>query len=416
MTQTGNEVLVPLRRNRFFLLLWSGQSVSLVGSQVTVVALPLVAALTLGAGAWEMGVLAACGRAPYLVFGLPAGVWVDRLPRRRVLIVCLLGQAAVLSLVPAAAALDVLTLTMLFGVAFAAGALAVFADIAALTLVPMVVQRGQLTSGQGALEASASASQLAGPALSGWFVQALTAPIAILADAVSFLVAAGTVSGVRVTERPRRDENAPSMVRQIIAGARAVFGPRLLRYVTLCTATHVFFFNAYLAVLVLYLARDLAMSPALLGLTLSAGAVGGLIGSVLGARIGRRFGLRKTMATAIVVAGLGSVPIIFAEDAAGLSIVIVVGSQTLLWFALQVYNVHQVPVRYALTDESLHGRVNATIRTAVWGTAPLGALAGGAVGALVGLRAALLFGGIGATMAALWLILTRVTTVRGVIN
>ncbi|MGX7824787.1 MFS transporter [Actinokineospora sp. 24-640] len=410
MTQA--EFLLPLRRNRSFVLLWSGQSVSLVGSQVTVVALPLVAALSLGAGAWEMGVLAACSRAPYLVFGLPAGVWVDRLPRRRVLMTCVLGQAAVLGLVPAAAGLDVLTLPLLFGVAFAAGALAVFADIASLALVPMVVPRAQLTNGQGALEASASGSQIAGPALSGWLVQALTAPVAILADALSFLVSAVTLSGIRVEERPRDTGAAPSMLRQIAAGGRAVFGPPILRYVTLCTATHIFFFNAFLAVLVLYLARDLGLSPGLLGLTLSAGAVGGLLGSVLASRIGRRFGLGPTMTAAITLAGLGSLPIVLADDASGRSIALVVGSQILLWFALQVYNVHQVPVRYALTEESMHGRVNATIRTTVWGTAPIGALAGGAVGDLVGMRAALLVGGIGAALASLWLIATRVSAVR----
>jgi MFS family permease len=125
-----------------------------------------------------------------------------------------------------------------------------------------------------------------------------------------------------------------------------VFRPHVLRYVTLCTATHIFFLNAFLAVLVLYLARDLGMSPALLGLSLSAGAVGGLAGSLLAARIGRRFGLGMTMAATIAVAGLGSIPLFFAEDTSGRFIAIVVGSQVLLWFALQVYNVHQVPVRY----------------------------------------------------------------------
>lgn len=153
------------------------------------------------------------------------------------------------------------------------------------------------------------------------------------------------------------------------------------------------------------------MSAGLLGLVLSAGAFGGLAGSVLAERIGRRMGLGRTMTSAIVVSGFGSVPIVFAEDSSGRSIAIVV-SQVVLWFALQIYNVHQVPVRYALTEQSVHGRVNATIRTTVWGTAPLGALVGGAIGALVGLRGALVVGGVGAALASLWLVLTGVVVVR----
>ncbi|SDD67255.1 Transmembrane secretion effector [Actinokineospora iranica] len=398
---------VPLRRNRSFVLLWAGQSVSLVGSQVTVVALPLVAVVTLGAGAWEMGVLAACGRVPYLLFGLPAGVWVDRLPRKRVLVVCGVGQAVALGVVPAAAVGGVLSLGLLAGVAFVAGVFAVFADIAALALVPLVVPRAQLTAGQGALEVGQSVSQVSGPAVAGWLVQALSAPVAIVADALSFLVSAVTAGGIRVPESAGRAVERDSMARQIAAGARAVFGKRVLRHVTLCTATHIFFYNAFTAVLVLYLVRDLALSPSVLGATLSAGAVGGLAGSAVAARLGARFGSGPTMAAAIVVAGAASCLVVAAGGAVAASVAVVAGSQALMWFAMQVYNVLQVPVRYALTPDHLHGRVNATIRTTVWGLAPLGALAGGLAGDALGVRVSLLGAGIGAAMAALWLVLGR---------
>ncbi len=412
MTQAGQEFLTPLRRNRSFVLLWTGQSISLTGSQVTTVALPLVAAVSLQASPWEMGVLVASSRAPYLFFGLIAGAWVDRLPRRPVLMACVLGQAAVLGLVPLAALLNALALPLLFGVAFTAGTLAVFADIASLALVPMVVPRPQLTGGQSALETSASASQVVGPSVAGWLVQLLSAPVAVLADSLSFLVSAATLTGVRVEERRRRGTGGPSMLRQITEGGRAVFHPPVLRYVTLCTATHIFFFNAFLAALLLFLPRELGMPAGLIGIVLASGAVGGLVGSIVAQRIGKRFGLGRTMATAIVVTGLGSIPTVFADDSSARSVAIVVASQVLLWFALQIYNVHQVPVRYALTEQSLHGRVNATIRTTVWGTAPLGALVGGAVGELAGLRAALLLGGVGAALAALWLVLSKVRAVR----
>lgn len=167
------------------MLLWSGHSVSLVGSQVTILALPLIAVITLGASAWQMGVLVAYGRAPYLFVGLPAGVWIDRLPRRQVCLVCAIGQALTLSVVPLADAMGLLTFALLSAVAFVTGAFAVFADIAMLSLVPMVVPRGRLTAGQAAMEASQSVSQVAGPALAGWLVQLLTAPLAVLADRCS---------------------------------------------------------------------------------------------------------------------------------------------------------------------------------------------------------------------------------------
>lgn len=396
---------IPLRRNGPFLLLWSGQSVSLVGSQVTAVALPLVAVVALGAGPWEMGVLAACGRLPQLLLGLPAGAWVDRLPRRPVLVVCSAAQAATLGLVPLAAGLGWLTLPLLAAVAFATGSLAVFADTAALALVPAVVPRARLTAAQGALETSQSVSQIAGPALSGWLVHALSAPLALLADAASFLVAAATAARVRAPERRHRD--GTGLWRQVVVGARAVFGAKVLRYVTLCTATHVFFYNAFTAVLVLYLTKDLGMPPPVLGLVLSTGAVGGLVGSVVAARLGRGFGMGRTMAAAVVLAGVGTG--LFAVAGGPVA---VGAAQVLMWFALQVYNVLQVPVRYLLTPEAVHGRVNATIRTAVWGTAPAGALVGGALGDLVGLRATVVAAGVGAALASLWLVLGRVTAVR----
>ncbi|WP_433273279.1 MFS transporter [Actinosynnema sp. CS-041913] len=375
---------VPLRRNRTFVLLWSGQSVSLIGSQVTVVALPLVAALTLGATPWDMGVLAAAARFPYLFLGLPAGVWVDRLPRRPLLITCALGQAAALTLVPVAHATDALTIPLLSAIAFTAGAFAVFADIATLALVPLIVPPHHLTPGQAAFETSHSTAQIAGPALAGWLVTTLTAPIALLADAASFLVSAATLTGVR---SPHRPERTTGLIRHIAAGARVVFGQRLLRNVTLCTATHMFWINAFLAVLILHL-NDTGMSPARIGGTLAVGAAGGLAGSLVAPR------LRTTaMPAAIAVAGLG---------AAG--VVIHPSSVAIMWFALQIYHVLQVPIRYALTPPTMHGRVNATIRTTVWSAAPLGALLGGLLGGAVGLAPTLVVSGVGAALAALWLV------------
>ncbi|MCE6998987.1 MFS transporter [Saccharothrix sp. S26] len=382
-----------LRRNRSFLLLWAGQAVSLVGSQVTVVAVPLVAALQLGAGAVEVGVVAACGRLPYLVFGLPAGVWVDRLPRRVVAGVCAVGQAVSLAVVPVAAGLGALSVGLLAAVAAVAGVFAVFGDIAGLALVPMVVPAGQLTRAQGVVEVGQATAQVAGPALGGWLVGAVTAAGAVAADAVSFLVAALTLLGVRVVERPRAGAG-------VWTGVRAVFGHQGLRRVTLCTATHVFWFNAFTVVVLLHLVSVVGLSAARAGVTLSVGAVGGLVGALVAARLGERWGRRRTMVAAVLTTGAAQA--LVAVDG------LVIGAVAVMWFALQVYNVHQVPVRYEATPAALHGRVNATIRTAVWGTAPAGALVGGLLGDVVGTRTTLVLSGLGAAAACLWLVRARV--------
>lgn len=370
----------PVWRDRAFLLLWSGQSVSLVGSQVTALALPLVAALTLGASAWEMGVLAACARAPYLVLGLPAGAWVDRLPRRPLLVACALGQAAVLGVVPLADALDVLSVPLLCSVAVGAGAFAVVGDIAMLALVPLVVPADRLTRAQGAFETSQSTAQVAGPALAGWLVAAFGAPVALLADALSFVVSAATVAGIRVREVVERGGG-------VFAGVRLVFGQRLLRRVTLCTATLMFWVSAFLALLPLHLARD-GLSPGRIGLVLAVGAAGGLVGALVAPRLGE-----NAMPVVVAVAGVG---------AAGVALHPL--TIALMWFGVQIYHVLQVPVRYRLTPAPLHGRVNAAIRTAVWGATPVGALVGGVVAETAGVGTALVVSGAGAGVACLWLV------------
>jgi MFS family permease len=381
-----------LWRNGSFALLWTGHTVSLVGSQVTVIAVPLIAAFTLGAGPWEIGVVTACGRLPYLVFGLPAGVWADRLPRRAVAAVCAVGQALALGVVPVAAAVGVLSVPLLAAVAFVAGAFAVVGDIAGLALVPMVVPREQLTRAQGAVEVGQATAQIAGPALGGWLVGAITAAGALLADAATFLVAALTLVRLRVVgEQPRATGG-------VWDGVRAVFGHHALRRVTLCTATHVFWFNAFTVVVLLYLVSERNLTAAQAGLTLSVGAVGGLVGALVAARLGERWGRRRTMAAAILVTG-GGQALVVVEPFTAVAV---------MWFALQIYNVHQVPVRYEATPTALHGRVNATIRTAVWGTAPAGALVGGLLGQVVGLGATLVVSGLGAAAACLWLVRARV--------
>jgi MFS family permease len=385
--------------------LWAGQSVSYLGSQVSLLALPLTAAVVLGAGPVQMGVLTALGRAPYLLFGLPVGVWVDRLPRRRSLVAVNLALAVVLAVVPAGALLGWLSLGLLYVVAFLSGALTVFFDIAYLAYVPVLVPAGQRPGAQGMIEVTQSTGQLAGPAVGGWLVQVLTAPVAVAVDAVSYLVAAVSVGMIADGEPVRAGVGGSGVVSAIRAGLRVVFGQPVLRAVTLATTTLVFWTSATSSVLVLYLLRCLGFAPWVLGVVLSAGAVGGLLGALTAPGLGRRVGMGPVMAAALVVTGVGAaLTPVAGLVPAGAAIVVVVVSQVVTWWGQQVYHVQQVPVRYALTVDEMHGRVNATIRTVVWGTAPLGALLGGFLGHLWGLPAVLVVAAAGTAASAVWIL------------
>ena len=387
-----------------FLKLWLGQTVSQLGTQITLVALPLTALSVLDASIFEMGVLTACSRLPYGFLGLISGVVIDRVSRRDVLLLSTLLLALTLGIIPVAHSYDRLSLELLFVVALTAGALTVFSEIAFLAFVPALVDSARLTRAQGMLETSQSLAHIVGPGLAGWLVASLTAPIAIAGDAASFLFAAAAVALIppsrgRLSHRPV----SGSVITEISEGAKAVLHNRRLRSVTLCTASFQFCFGGFVAVYVVFFVRYVSDDPIVLGLTLGGGAVGGVLGALASPLLGSRLGSARTMYWAVLVGGAG----VIVTAVAGLPgfafwSVVAVG-QFLTWFGQQVYNVHQVPVRYVETPERLHGRVNATIRTVVWGLVPLGAVAGGALGELIGLTTTIALCGVTAMLSAQWL-------------
>ncbi|MEV0327332.1 MFS transporter [Micromonospora echinospora] len=399
-------------RDPDFRRLWAGQGVSYLGSQVSVVALPLTAAAVLHAGPLHMGVLAALSRAPYLLLGLVVGVWVDRLPRRPALVAVNLALAVVLAVVPAGALLGWLGLPQLYAVTFVAGSFAVFLDVAHLAYVPTLVPAHRRTGAQSLVEVTQSTGQLGGPALAGWLVQVLTAPVAVAVDALSHLVAAGSVLAIR-HRAPRPAGPAPGLLTAVRAGLRVVFGEPVLRAVTLATATLVFWASGSSALLVLHLLRERNLAPWLLGVTLGAAAVGGLLGAVVAAPLGRRLGSGPTMAYALLVGGLGAGLTPMAEWVPGwAAFTLVLTSQVVTGFGQQVHHVHQVPIRYALTPDHLHGRVNATIRTVVWGSAPVGALLAGWLAQHWGTTPVLALGAVGMATAAAWIVGSPARRVR----
>lgn len=385
-----------------YLILVTGQTISVLGSQVTLLALPLTAITLLGAGSVQTGLLLACGRAPYLVLGLLAGVIVDRFPHRLILMTANLTMSAVLATIPVAALTGQLGMAHLYAANILVGVAAVIADVAYLACVPTVVESAQRVRAQSAIELSQSAAVALGPLLAGWLISALSAPVAIFLDAATFLVAALLLPLVPLGSAHSPPENS-KVRKEIIEGLRFVFGHGTLRAVTLATCTFVFCYNAYSAVFLLYLTRNLGFTPGMTGAVVAIGAVGGIAGAIISSPAGRMFTLRTMLTTALLVSALGAAtaPVIAAPQWAALICVAI--SQFVLWTGQQAYNVQQVPIRYAVAPQALQGRVNASIRTVVWGLAPLGALLGGICGDVLGLRATLLVTGLLGATAILWI-------------
>jgi MFS family permease len=389
-----------LWRHSDFMKLWTGQTISQFGDEITLLALPFVAILTLGAEALEMGILGVVRFLPWIAFTLPAGVWVDRMRRRPILIGADLARALVLASIPIAFFAGWLTMVQVYIVAFLAGTLEVFFDVAYQSYLPSLVERGQLTEGNAKLEISRSGAQLAGPGIAGGLVEVLTAPVAIAVDAVSYLGSALFVSRIR---RPEPDvpappaEDRPRMRSQIMEGLRYVLGHPLLRPIAACTALSNLFSAMATAILILFAVRELGLTAGAIGVALAIGNVGFLVGAFAAERIAGRVGIGRAIVGSSVLFGLAGFAYPLATSAT--AVVLLVAGGLLFGFGGVVYNVNQVSLRQAITPGRMQGRMNATMRFVVWGTLPIGALAGGALGGAIGLRPTLWIAAAGGFLA-----------------
>jgi MFS family permease len=402
----------PLWRNREFVKLWAASAVSDVGSQITTLALPLMAAVTLGATAWQMGVLAASSSAPTLVVGLFAGVCVDRMRRRSVLIAADIGRAVFLSTIPVAAMFGVVRMELLYAVALCAGALTVLFDVAHLAYTPSLVGRDQIIDGNSKLETTWSVSQVIGPSVGGVLVSRLTAPIAILVDAASFLASALFLARIRAPEAAPVRSGAGGVFREISEGLRVVFGHRLVRYLAGCSATTTFFGQMFMAVYILYMTRDLGLDAMGVGMVLATGGIGSLTGALVSGPATRRFGPGPTMIAAQIGFGLTGLLMPLAVFVPSIALPMVVASEFGQWMTILVYWINAVSVRQTVTPDRLQGRVNATMRFLVGGATPIGALIGGALGGVIGVPLTLVVAEIGILFGVLWLVLSPVRSLR----
>ena len=408
------ELRARLARRPEFLKLWAGQTISVFGDQITALALPLVAVLTVDASPAEMGVLTAAVWAPHLVFSLAAGVWVDRRRRRKSVMVAMdVGRALVLASVPIAYWLDALTIEQLYAVAFGVGALTVVFDVSYSAFFVLLVPRAEVVDANSKLSVSRSASYMGGPALAGLLVEALRAPVALAADAVSFIGSALLIGRIRVEEPPPdAGTNDESIWTRLAWGLRFLFRHPVLRAGLACTATINFFNFVFAALVILYLSDELELSPALIGAIFGVGAVGSLVGAVVAPWISRRIGMGPSV---VLGAVLFPAPLLLFPLAGGpkpLVVGLLIAGEFLSGLGVMIFDVNSNSLSVLLTPHGLRARLTGAHRTINYGVRPLGALAGGALGAVIGLRPALWIGAAGAILGVLWLLFSPMPALR----
>lgn len=402
-----------LWRNRAFRLLWTAGTVSQLGTQVSELALPFIAVAALHASPFAVGVLLALSFLPLLLFGLPAGAFIDRRRRRPVMVAADLIRAAVLLSVPAAYLLGVLGLGQLFLTAFLNGALSLLFDTASQAYVPHLVQREQLQAANGALQVSEQGASVAGPALGGLLISLLSAPLAVLADALSYLVSAvclGRIARTEVAPSAGAPGSPSGFLDEMRRGLVYVLGHPYLRPLLMVSALTQFFGRMIMAVLLVYLVRELHLPAGLIGTLFSAGSVGFVLGAAAGPRLARAAGLGRTLAGAALLVSVS--PLAFALAPRSYAALGVVAWLFVYGVAALTWSVNSLSLRQAVTPAALRGRVGATMQTASWGMIPIASLLGGILGGAIGLRPTILVGALGTLLAFLPVAFSRVPSLR----
>lgn len=392
-----------LWRHRNFLLLWSGQSVSEIGSSVTRLALPLTAVVALRASTFQVGLLTSASTLAFALIALPAGALVDRWAKRRLMIWCDVARMVIIGSVPLAAAFGALTLGQLYAVAVTAGVGTVFFDVAYQSYLPEVVEREHLVEGNGKLGATQAFAQVTGPGLGGALVGLVGTARALTADAISYAVSVASLlaMGVREEAGPAEDTGPRTTLRAEIAeGLSFVLGHPVLRKIVACTGTANLFGSMGTALELVFLVRVLRVRPADTGLLIALASLGGVAGGLLSGRISRRIGSARVIWFSMLVLGFPALLIPLAGPGWRLAAFPV--GMAFFSFSAVVYNVAQVSYRQAICPPRLLGRMNAAVRWVVWGTLPLGGVIGGALGTLAGVRPTLWIAFAGSWAAGWW--------------
>ncbi len=395
-----------------FVKLWLGRTVSQFGSHITYMALAVTAILWLKATPFQMGLLAATGDAAVLLFGLLAGVWIDRLRRRPILIATDLVRALALVSIPVAAIGGWLSLAQLYLVGALTGVQSVFFDVADRAYLPTLVEREQLLEANAKLSASEAVAEVGGQALAGILVQWLSAPIAIVLDALSYVFSAACLGLIRKPEPPPIATHARESAGQaVVTGLRLVLKDPILRALTASAAFREFFGNFWQALYFLFLVRALGLSPAFVGISIAVGGVGSLLGTLLVGPITRRFGIGQILiGTLLLQIPLGwIIPLAHGPRVTVMALCLVAQFTDLLY---PIQTVTQQSLRQALIPHRLMGRATASMDFLTRGVGPLGALLGGALGSGIGMRATLMGASLGTVLAMLCLLFSPVRRLK----
>ncbi len=393
-------MIPPLLQRAPFRNFWLGQTISVFGDQITLLAIPVVAVLVLDAQPAEMGLLTAVGLLPHLLFSLPSGVLLDRVARRRRLMIAVdIARALVIATIPLAFVFGLISLPQLFIVTFLVGTLAVLFDISWNTLFVAVTPRQDFVSANALLNGSRSLAYVAGPSVGGVLIQVLGAPLAVLTDAVSYLVSALFLGRVKAVEPAGQ-----SIRFQLATGLRFIFGDSIMRPALLSVATVNLFNFAFAALFILYVTTNLAVEPGLLGLALGSGAVGGVIGALLANRIGRRIGLGPAYALGLFIfpASLIAIPLVTGSLPVVLTMLFI--TEFGAGFGVMILDINAGSIIQGRTPDAIRGRATGAWRLINYGVRPIGALLGGALGAAIGVRETLIVVTIASLAGLLWLI------------
>ncbi len=402
----------PLLRNANFLWFWAGEGISQLGAQFTNLALPVLAVTLLQASEWQVGVLGAAQTAAFLVVGLPAGAWIDRMLKRRVMIVADLVRAVTLALVPLLWFTGTLEIWHLYVIGAIVGVATVFFDVSYQSFIPVLLPGEQIGSANSKLEATSQIAHIGGPGLAGALLTVVSAPVLLLADGISYLVSAFALWRVRDTETLPDAKDRQSLPREIAEGLRFVFGHPLLWRITATTGTSNFFSTLIFTLESILILRILGLSPAAFGIILGIGSVGGLLGAVATPWIQKRIGEGTSISLSAVAMAVGVVAVPLSAVFPGAAIPILIAGAFIVSFLVLVYNITQVTMRQRLTPPRLLGRMNASIRFVVWGVMPLSALLAGVLGSTIGVLPTMWIGVVGGFLASAFVLFSPLTTMR----
>ncbi|MGL4177375.1 MAG: MFS transporter [Dermatophilaceae bacterium] len=405
---------LPLRREPDFRRLWAGQAVSVLGSEVTTFALPVLAVVTLGVGAGELSLLRTLEFVPFVLLTLPAGLWLDRHRPRPAMLAANAVRAVAIGGVALAGLFGALHISWLYAAVLVLGAATVVFDVAYLSYLPALVRRDQLVEGNSHLAVTDSAAQVGGPGLAGLLIQTISAPAALLVDAASYLVSLLTLSRIRTPDRPPRahtDERV-GLRRQVAEGLRVVTVDRYLRVICLEAFTYNLFTQFGATLVVLYALNDLGLSAGQLGVYLALGGLGAVAGSALTPLVIRAIGFGPAFIGGTALACAAPVLVPIATPTTDLAGVLIALSSLLTGLGVTVSVIGSVTLRQSIAPEHLLGRVNAVMRLASYSALPIGALLAGAIASATTVRTALFVGAAGLALPVLILVLSPVPRLR----